>query len=521
MIFTSLQFLIFFPVVAVVYFFLPNRFRCLHLLLAGYYFYMAWKPVYALLLLASSFSFYLAAIGLERLKEYWQRKTIFTLGVAFNLSLLFAFKYFNFFEAQANALAVYFGLNFSLPVLNVLLPIGISFYTFQGISYLTDVYREDMPAERHLGILMLYMAFFPQLLSGPIERGTHFIPQLRTRLLTRDNAQMIYFEYDRVVSGLRLMLLGFFKKLVLADNLALIVQPVYAAPDEYNGVSALVATLAFSFQIFFDFSAYTDIARGVARILGFDLFENFNRPYFATSIPEFWRRWHISLSTWFYNYLYMPLFFSKRRWGKWGAAFSLSVTFFLCGLWHGANWTFLIWGAMHGIFYLLTYALTPAARWLVTRTVLSRFPAFCRTFQIALTFSLVCWAWVVFRAENFHQALAIWGSIANIPAEAFKCLLLILKEGVPFAPLKAATKASGLSWLIDPSGNRIFSLIPLCVFMLTASYLVASYKLRGEDGGMAFAARSTPYRWSVYFLALAGIFLLGRFGMTKFIYFQF
>jgi len=299
MVFTSLNFMIFFPVVVGIYFMLPNRFRWLHLLVASYYFYMSWKPVYALLLFFSTLTFYLAALGVEKFrnKGIWE-KLFFFSGIAVNLGMLFAFKYYNFFEEQARALGINYGIDLHLPALDVLLPMGISFYTFQGISYLVDVYRRQLTAEHHFGLMLLYKAYFPLLVAGPIERGIHFIPQLRKVLLS-DNAHRIRFEYERVVSGLRLMLLGFFKKIVLADNFAMIVQPVYAAPDEFSGTSALVATLAFAFQIFFDFSAYTDIARGVSRVLGFEMIENFNRPYFATSIPDFWRRWHISLSSWF------------------------------------------------------------------------------------------------------------------------------------------------------------------------------------------------------------------------------
>lgn len=513
MAFTSLEFLVFFPVVVGIYFLLPNRFRWFHLVVASYYFYMAWKPVYALLLLFSTLSFYLAALGLDRYKEDWQRKTIFSLGIGLNLGMLFVFKYYNFFEAQSHALAASAGLDINLPALDILLPMGISFYTFQGISYLVDVYRRDMPAERHLGILLLYKAFFPQLVAGPIERGAHFIPQLHTHLLSTDEGKTIRFEYDRVVSGLRLMLLGFFKKIVLADNFALIVNPVYSAPEEYSGASALIATVAFSFQIFFDFSAYTDIARGVSRVLGFELIENFNRPYLATSVPEFWQRWHISLSSWFRDYLYIPL--GGNRVPKWRWLMNLWIVFLLCGLWHGANWTFFIWGALHGFYYFLTHMLTPAARWLGTNTPLSRFPMFCRAILITITYSLVCWAWVMFRADSLFQALTVWGNIAHIPYEAVAHLTMVATEAVPFHPLEA----SGLTWLVQPSNT--ISLMPVYVFALTACYMAISFRVRHRDDGPAFASWGAAYRWGAYFFSFVSILLLGRFGGTPFIYFQF
>lgn len=513
MIFTSFQFLIFFPIVVGIYFLLPNRFRWFHLLVASYYFYMTWNPIYALLLFFSTLTFYLAALGVEKFRDKGiLEKLIFFSGIAVNLGMLFAFKYYNFLEEQIRVLASTYGMDIHLPALGVLLPMGISFYTFQGISYLVDVYRRQLTAERHFGLMMLYKAYFPLLVAGPIERGIHFIPQIR-RVLLSDNAHRIYFEYDRVVSGLRLMLLGFFKKIVLADNFALIVNPVYASPDEYSGISALVATIAFAFQIFFDFSAYTDIARGISRILGFEMIENFDRPYFATSIPDFWRRWHISLSSWFRDYLYIPL--GGNRVAKWRWFLNLWIVFLLCGLWHGANWTFLIWGALHGLYFCITYLLSPPARWLASNTFLSRFPRLCHLILIVLTFSMVNWAWVMFRAESLSQALTIWVSIAHIPIDIFEYLRSVMTESIPFSPLKV----SGLGWLYAPSSK--VSLMPVYVFVLTASYLAISFRLRKQDDGPAFAAWNVKYRWSSYTLALVGILLLGRFGATPFIYFQF
>jgi alginate O-acetyltransferase complex protein AlgI len=512
MVFTSFEFMLFFPIVVGIYFLLPNRFRWLELLLASYYFYMAWKPAYALLLLISTLSFYVAALGVDVCKSVSRRRAILFTGIAFNLGLLFIFKYYNFFEGQSHAAAERLGLGFTLPAFDVLLPMGISFYTFQGISYLVDVYRRELTAERHLGLMLLYKAYFPLLVAGPIERGVHFIPQLR-RVLLSDETHKIRFEYDRVVSGLRLMLLGFFKKIVLADNLALIVQPVYSSPEEYSGMSALVATVAFAFQIFFDFSAYTDIARGISRVLGFEMIENFNRPYFATSIPDFWRRWHISLSSWFRDYLYIPL--GGSRVARWRWLMNLWIVFLLCGLWHGANWTFLIWGALYGLYYLMNYALAPVAQQLVDHTLLARLPRLCHAFRVVLTFALVCWAWVMFRAESLAQALTIWGNIAHVPVDAFDYLVQIVKEGVPFMPLKA----SGLSWLAHPNGK--VSLMPVYAIVLTIGYLIVSYRVRNSDDGPVFAAQRGAYRWSAYFFALLSILLLGRFGGAPFIYFQF
>jgi D-alanyl-lipoteichoic acid acyltransferase DltB (MBOAT superfamily) len=507
MVFTSPQFLVFFPIVVGIYFLLPNRFRWFHLLLASYYFYMAWKPIYAVLLFLSTLSFYVAALAVEKFRDRGAlEKLSFFTGIALNLAMLFAFKYYNFFEEQARVL----GTGLQLPALDILLPMGISFYTFQGISYLVDVYRRQLTAERHFGLMLLYKAYFPLLVAGPIERGIHFIPQLR-RVLLSDNTKRIRFEYDRVVSGLRLMLLGFFKKIVLADNFSLIVQPVYASPDEYSGISALVATVAFAFQIFFDFSAYTDIARGISRILGFEMIENFDRPYSATSVPDFWRRWHISLSSWFRDYLYVPL--GGNRVPRWRWFLNLWIVFLLCGFWHGANWTFLIWGALHGFYYFLAHALAPPAQWLVRHSFLARYPGFCRAIQIGFTFTLVCWAWVMFRAENLAQALTIWGNIAHVPFDLANNMVAVFKDGVN--PLKVA----GLEWLGRPSGK--VSLMPIYMVVLTIGYLVVSHRWRMADDGAAFAACRPAARWASYFFALVSILLLGHFGATQFIYFQF
>lgn len=513
MVFTSYQFLIFFPIVIGIYFLLPNKLRWFHLLLASYYFYMAWKPVYALLLFLSTLSFYLAALGVEKFRDKGiGEKLFFFSGIALNLGMLFVFKYYNFFEEQARALENVFGVGLHLPALDVLLPMGISFYTFQGISYLVDVYRRQLTAERHFGLMLLYKAYFPLLVAGPIERGTHFIPQLRKVLLS-DNEHRVRFEYDRVVSGLRLMFLGFFKKIVLADNFALIVNPVYASPDEFSGISALVATVAFAFQIFFDFSAYTDIARGASRILGFEMIENFNRPYSATSIMDFWQRWHISLSSWFRDYLYIPL--GGNKVAQWRWFLNLWIVFLLCGLWHGASWTFIIWGALHGAYYFLTYLLTPPARWLVANTFLSRFPRLCRSILVTITFSLVCWAWVMFRAESLSQALTIWANIAHIPVEIIDYFVLVARDSVPFLPLNA----SGLQWLVYPSDK--LSLMPAYVIGMTAIYLALSHGTSEQVDRWAFSTWAMGYRWGAYSFALVGILLLGRFGASQFIYFQF
>ncbi|MCE7945771.1 MAG: MBOAT family protein, partial [Chlorobi bacterium CHB1] len=306
MLFHSLEFIIFFPVVVAIYFLAPLRFRQFFLLLASYYFYMCWKAEYAVLILLSTGIDYVAALHMHKTSG---RGNIF----------------------------------YEFPLFDILLPVGISFYTFQTLSYTIDVYRSEKTPERNFIKFALYVTFFPQLVAGPIERSTRLLPQF-------DHEHK--FDANRVVSGLRLMLWGFFKKLVIADRLALYVNEVYNNPADYTGLPVIIATYFFAFQIYCDFSAYSDIAIGAARVLGFDLMKNFRQPYLAQSIGEFWKRWHISLSTWFRDYLYIPLGGNRVSRLRWYV--NLMAVFLISGLWHGANWTFVVWGALHGSYFVLS-----------------------------------------------------------------------------------------------------------------------------------------------------------------------
>jgi alginate O-acetyltransferase complex protein AlgI len=396
MLFNSLEFLIFFPLVALAYFAIPHRWRWLLLLGASYYFYMCWKAEYLFLILASTIIDYLAAIGIHRAKSAAARRLCLLASLGTNLGLLFAFKYFNFFNAQARGLFDSLNIFYDVPAFNVLLPVGISFYTFQTLSYTIDVYRGAKKPERHLGIFALYVAFFPQLVAGPIERSTCLLPQLRLKQT---------FDPDRVVEGLRLALWGMFKKVVIADRLAIYVDAVYGAPGAHCGAAPALATYFFAFQIYCDFSGYSDIAIGCARILGINLMPNFNRPYFARSIREFWQRWHISLSTWFRDYLYIPLGGSRVGKSRWHA--NILLVFVISGLWHGANWTFLLWGALHG-FYLLFGAWTgPRRERLAQSAGLSRRPGLHNALRVLATFHLALLGWVFFRANSIGEAWTI------------------------------------------------------------------------------------------------------------------
>jgi D-alanyl-lipoteichoic acid acyltransferase DltB (MBOAT superfamily) len=344
MLFNSIQFLIFFPVIATIYFLLPHRYRWLLLLVGSYYFYMSWKPEYIILILASTLIDYSVGLKLGSESRPAIRRRWLLLSLVTNLGLLFSFKYFNFFNDSFRQLFQMANLSYPVPALNVLLPVGISFYTFQTLSYTIDVYRGKIQPERHLGVFALFVSFFPQLVAGPIERSGNLLPQFY---------QKTAVDYERIISGLQRMTWGFFKKVVIADRLALLVNTVYNHPTEFSGMPLIIATYAFGFQIYCDFSAYSDIAIGAARVMGFDLMENFRQPYYARSIPEFWRRWHISLSTWFRDYVYLPLGGNRVKLPHW--VFNILVVFVVSGLWHGANWTFVIWGALHGIFMVGTF----------------------------------------------------------------------------------------------------------------------------------------------------------------------
>jgi len=316
--------------------------------------------------------------------------------------VLCIFKYYNFINSNFSFLLHGFGLSNPLPYLSILLPIGLSFHTFQAMSYTIEVYRGNQQAEKHFGIYSLYVMFYPQLVAGPIERPQNLLHQFREK---HDP------DYERVVDGLKLMLWGFFKKLVIADRLALYVNAVYNNSEHHNGMSLLVATIFFAFQIYCDFSGYSDIAIGAARVMGFKLMKNFNRPYFSKSIAEFWKRWHISLSTWFKDYLYIPLGGNRVPMPRW--FFNLFIVFLISGLWHGANWTYIIWGGINGLYLVMAIITQKWRNKFSGFTRLNKVPLVNNFFQVIITFSLICFAWIFFRANSLPQALDIIEKIAS------------------------------------------------------------------------------------------------------------
>lgn len=400
MAFNSLHFVVYFPVVFILYHALPDRFRWMLLLAASLYFYMAWRAPYVLLLMAAIAVSYFAALGVEAAEKPEVKRRYLAVGLVLLLGNLFVFKYFNFFNDSVRAVAEAAGLHYGLGALTLVLPIGISFYTFQKGSYLIDVYRGKIKAERHFGIFSLYSSFFPQLVAGPIERGPHLLPQFR---------EVHRFNYADVSSGLRLMAWGFFKKCVVADRLAPFVNDAYAQPTQQSATTLFLATLFFAFQVYCDFSGYSDIAIGCARTIGFRLMANFRQPYFSGSIQEFWKRWHISLSSWLTDYVYTP--FTRAKWLKmhWypKLLLSLLLTFLVSGLWHGANWTYVVWGALHG-FYLIAAMLLQKTRARAVKAIgLQNYPVLLKWVNIVFTFTLVCISYIFFRANTLSDGFYV------------------------------------------------------------------------------------------------------------------
>ncbi len=368
---------------------------------------MVFIPVYILILGFTIVIDYFAGIWLENTKGK-RRKYFLIASLIANIGVLAVFKYYNFLNDNLSVLLNSLGYTNRIPHLGILLPIGLSFHTFQAMAYTIEVYRGHQKAERHFGIYALYVMFYPQLVAGPIERPQNLIHQFYEKH---------EFEYERVVEGLKLMLWGFFMKLVIADRLAIYVNAVYNNSSQHSGITLLVATIFFAFQIYCDFAGYSNIAIGAARVMGFNLMTNFNRPYFAHSISEFWKRWHISLSTWFRDYLYISLGGNRVSIPRW--YFNLLFVFVISGLWHGANWTFIIWGALNG-FYLVFAIVTESLRNRVTHALyLDRLPRIHNALQIFITFMLACIAWVFFRAGSWQESIHILQKIFSFQGSLF------------------------------------------------------------------------------------------------------
>ncbi|MEN9417008.1 MAG: hypothetical protein RI988_628 [Pseudomonadota bacterium] len=476
MLFNSLEFLIFFPVVATLYFLLPQRARVPHLLVASCIFYMAFVPAYILILAVTIVVDYAAGLWIRRLQGR-ARRWVLIASIVLTCLVLASFKYLQFILDNAVLAAGWFGWRLSGPSIDILLPVGLSFHTFQSLAYVIEVYRGRHPPERDFLVYATYVMFFPQLVAGPIERPQNLLPQFR--------AHHVY-EHARVASGLRRMAWGFFKKLVIADRLALYVNDVYADPQAHSGPQLALATVFFAFQIYCDFSGYSDIAIGSARVLGFRLMENFDRPYASRSIAEFWTRWHISLSHWFRDYVYIPL--GGNRGGAWRHARNLMLTFALSGLWHGAAWTYVAWGVLNGAYLVAGQVLRRA-----------RMPPPPPALAVALTFALTCLAWIPFRAASMEDA---WHILTHLH--------------------------TGWGAVLDPTALRalltteqfLLRQLPVALAALVLLEGVQAWHARRPLGAL-LVRQPLARRWSVYAATALGCLLLGVHRDAQFIYFQF
>ena len=374
MLFNSFTFLLFFPIATLLYYLIPHKLRWGNLLLVSYGFYMNWNPSYALLLIGITLVSYIVSISVEKNRK----KGIISIGIIVCLLPLIVFKYMNFINDSIFSILDYWGIRILIPDLKLLLPVGISFFTFKAISYMIDVYKGKILPERNLGIYALYISFFVDLAAGPIDRADKLIPQFREHRR---------FLPENIVNGLKLMLWGYFMKVVVADRITLYVDPIFNNLDNHSGISILLAAALFSLQIYCDFGGYSYIAIGCGKAMGFNLMTNFERPYMANSVSEFWRRWHISLSTWFRDYVYIPL--GGNRCGIWRNRLNLLITFTVSGLWHGANWTFVVWGFLNGLFQIIDKKL--------------------KVKSVILTFILMTIAWTFFRANTMDDAIQALG----------------------------------------------------------------------------------------------------------------
>lgn len=465
MLFNSVSFAIFFPITIFLYFALPGRLRRPFLLFASCIFYMAFIPKYILILIVLILFDYFAAFFIEKAKGKKRLLILFT-SIFLNIGFLVFFKYLDFFNLNITAIAKFLSWNYSFKPLSIIFPLGISFHTFQSIAYTIEVYKKKQKAERNLITYALYVMFFPQLVSGPIERPGHLIPQLK---------KIHNFNYQKTVEGLRLMAWGYFQKLVIADRLGILVNPVFGSPHNYYSLSLIVATFFFTFQIYADFAGYTNIARGAAKIMGIDLVINFNKPYFATSVQDFWRRWHISLSSWFRDYLYIPL--GGNRKGQINTIKNILIVFLLTGLWHGANWTFVVWGAIHGVLIVATLLLKRLKIELK------------KPINIIVTFILVSFSWIFFRTQNLSDAKYIIFNLLNFKSE---------------------------TWNFFPNQTIAQFLIALLLIIFLLLVEAFKEKISQKMFGGPFA-----FKWVIYYILIFSILLLGIFDQVKFIYFQF
>lgn len=473
MLFNSLQYIIFFPLVVIAYFLLKQvRHRQALLLIASWYFYVAWKPEYIILLVISTLSDYIIAKKIYKSENISKRKILLIISIGINIAILFSFKYFSFFDRNLLRLLSYYNIQYLVSESSLLLPVGISFYTFQTMSYTIDVYRKKIKPEKKFRKFALFVSFFPQLVAGPIERAGHLLPQFDIKHKA---------NYKQITDGLKLIFWGFFQKIVIADSMAAFVDAVYSNPGSFYGLDIILVTFFFAIQIYGDFSGYTDIARGSAKIMGYDIRINFNLPYFADSIADFWRRWHISLSSWFRDYVYFPLGGSKSK-TKIRIWTNIMITFVISGFWHGASWAFIIWGALHGIYYI------------AEKNIYDHFPKLknnknhiIKILKIIIVFSLVNFAWIFFRSPSVSIAFILIKNLFNLSS-----------YGITFDRQSLALNIA-----------------------LAALLFLVHYIEQKKDIVSYISEKPIIIRWTIYYISVFLLFSLGNFGLKEFIYFQF
>ena len=480
--FNSIDFAVFLPIVFILYWFVANRniqLQNLLIVASSYLFYGWWDWKFLSLILFSTLVDYLVGIGLSKNENKTNRKILLWTSILVNLGFLAFFKYYNFFIDNFTSAFSFFGKEININSLHIILPVGISFYTFQTLSYSIDVYKRKLEPTKDFIAFAAFVSFFPQLVAGPIERATNLLPQFYKKR---------YFDYTKAVDGMRQILWGLFKKIVIADNCADFANQIFNNSAEMNGSTLVLGALFFTFQIYGDFSGYSDIAIGTSRLFGFDLMKNFNFPYFSRDIAEFWRRWHISLSTWFRDYLYIPL--GGSRGGTWLKVRNTFILFVVSGFWHGANWTFIAWGFLNALYIMPSIILSTNRKNLDVVAKGKYFPSVKEFLQIGLTFSLIVFAWIFFRADSIEHAFSYISGIFS----------------------------SSLFEIPHFQGIRMAVLLGFII----AGFMIVEWN--GREGQFAIANLGSSwkrkYRWSLYFAIITMLFIFSG-KEQQFIYFQF
>lgn len=486
MLFNSIDFFVFLLIVFIAYWLLKGSKKTILqnilIVITSYIFYGWWDWRFLILIFLSTCVDYFAARGIFKFEKKAYKKLFLSLSLVFNIGMLFLFKYYNFFILEFSNLLTQFGFSPNVKTLSIILPVGISFYTFQTLSYTIDVYKERLVPTDNFINLMAYVSFFPQLVAGPIERATHLLPQFSVERK---------FDFNIAKNGMRLILFGLFKKVVIADNAAIHVDYIFSNYNDFSFAVLALGAVLFAFQIYGDFSGYSDIAIGVAKLLGFDLMKNFNYPYFSRDIAEFWRRWHISLSTWFRDYLYIPL--GGSRGSKFNKVRNVLIIFLVSGFWHGANWTFLVWGGLNALYFLPLLLRNKNRVHLNFEKDLNWINKIKDLGKIVFTFSLTCFAWIFFRSENINNAFSYL-------KRAFSTVI----HGKSYQEI--------YTYIIQ--GNKI-------IFFTLPILLMFEWFQKDKDNPLEIDNFSAYLRWATYLFIFFLIWFLGRFDYQEFIYFQF